>query len=146
LRLGRDEDSSLPSPPSSAVPSPRRRVQDTHRCFWAVAVALHHGEALVGVGQREGQPSAAFRPLIHVRVRSVDDPDNGRVWEGKDGGVALSRGRVPSVHCRGDARRRVQQLMLGHHDVLRVQGSPMRGGARLHAAWTARAYALLLHA
>ena len=76
--MGRDEASSLPSPLSSTVPGPRRSVQDPHGRVWAVAVALDHREALAGVGQREGQPSAAFRPLIHVRVRSVDDQ---AIWE-----------------------------------------------------------------
>src|SRR5215831_6938768 len=32
---------------------------------------LHHGQPLAGGGQREGQPSPAFCPPIHLRVRPV---------------------------------------------------------------------------
>jgi hypothetical protein len=111
-------------PPSSVVRRTRRSAQGHHGRSRAVAVALHHREALAGVDQREGQAAPAFRLPIHLLVRPVDEPDGGRVREGQHDGVAVCGGRVPGVHRLDDTSRRALRPWLGHHNLLRVRGSP----------------------
>ena len=71
------------------MPSIRRRVQGHHGRPQAV-VALHQREALASLAPREGQASAACRLPLHLLVRPVDEPDDGRVRESKHDGVAVS--------------------------------------------------------